>query len=122
MQPLLYVFAPLWGYDAPFFRRLPNVARWCEELSSRSSNPFSRLYSHQEHLYAFGIEARRIFDKRAVSDEVLGLGLASLSTKDTTAEGRMKANAAGSKEKSVMKAKKKKAKRKESAVSSHICV
>ena len=91
-------------------------------MSSRSSNPFSRLYSLQEHLYAFGIEARRIFDKRAVSDEVLGLGLASLSTKDTTAEGRMKANAAGSKEKSVMKAKKKKAKRKESAVSSHICV
>ena len=118
LQPLLYIFAPLWGYETPFFKNLPNVARWCNELRSRSSNPFSRLYHYQEHLYAFGVDAKRIFHNRRVVDEAIGLGLGSLSTKkNVTSAGDKKASGTSISVKARAKRKKK-----ESVISSNICV
>ena len=74
LQPLLYILLHCGAMKHLFFKNLPNVARWCNELRSRSSNPFSRLYHYQEHLYAFGVDAKRIFHNRRVVDEAIGLG------------------------------------------------
>ena len=110
---MLYVYAPLWGYDAPFFKRLPNVQKWCTRLRDRVSNPFSKLYHRVHHLHATGLAAREIYRNRPIPDEALGLGLASLG-----AASEAKA-AASPVTKRASKTKKKEVK---AAVSSNICV
>ena len=48
-------------------------------MRERSSNPFNKLYHRMEHLYATGVKSRQIYTNRYIPDEVVGLGLASLS-------------------------------------------
>ena len=76
-------------------------------------------------MYAFGVEARRIFHNRRIADEALGLGLASLSAGigiNPTVEVTNKGKAGGTDSPAAKPKKRNAKKRKESVVSSHICV
>jgi glutathione S-transferase len=87
LQPMLYTFAPLWGYDTPLFKKLPAIEAWCAKLQERDSNPFNELYHNTEHLYATGLNARREYSNRYIPDTAIGIGLGSLTDSSLKSTG-----------------------------------